>query len=101
MKNFIRIFDLFVSPLLFTPVCLSVARQGVLNVLKGIPQLVIPISQRLGGQIFPPRQHTFFLAPFVFVRAQEKNTTSLVPWPCRVPTCVVLPKLDYEHTVPA
>ena len=38
---------------------------------------------------------------FVFVRAQEKNTTSLVPWPCRVPTCVVLPKLDYEHTVPA
>ena len=92
---------------LFTPVCLSVTRQGALHVLKGIPQLVIPSSQGWGGQIFPSRQPTvFFLAPFVCycfvsIRAQEKNTTSLVLWPCRVPTCVVPQNLLIQPIVPA
>ena len=38
---------------------------------------------------------------FVSVRAQEKNTTSLVLWPRRVPTCVVLWNLLIKPTVPA
>ena len=53
---------------LFTPVCLSVTRQGAWHVLKGIPQLVIPSSQGWGGQIFPSRQHmVFFFGAFLFV----------------------------------
>ena len=119
---------------LFTPVCLSVTRQGALHVLKGIPQLVIPSSQGWGvryiqsllaaGAVwlnlglprqpegrnnFPSRQHTVFFFfwrlfvcyCFVSVRAQEKNTTSLVLWPCRVPTCVVPRNLLIKQTVPA
>ena len=55
---------------LFTPVCLSVTRQGALHVLKGIPQLVNPSSQGWGARSFPAsRQHTvsFFFGAFLFV----------------------------------
>ena len=100
---------------LFTSVCLSVTRQGALHVLKGIPQLVIPSSQGWGVRSFHLDSTRFFfffffffffLAPFccycfVSVRAQEKNTTSLVLWPCRVPTCVVLCNLLIQPTLPA
>ena len=54
---------------LFTPVCLSVTRQGALHVLKGIPQLVIPSSQGWGGggggvRLFHLDSTRFFFAPF-------------------------------------
>ena len=92
---------------LFTPVCLSVTRQGALHVLKGIPQLFIPSSQGWGSDISISTAHGFFFWRlfvcycFVSVRAQEKNTTSLVLWPCRVPTCVVPRNLLIKPTVPA
>ena len=92
---------------LFTSVCLSVTRKGASHVLRGIPQLVIPSSQGWGGGggsdlsistahgVF---LHLFVCYCFVFARAQEKNTTSLVSWPCRVPTCVGLLKpFDQTH----
>ena len=75
---------------LFTPVCLSVTRQGALHVLKGIPQLVIPSSQGWGVRSFHLDSTRFFFFffwrlfvcyCFLSVRAQEKNTTSLVLWP--------------------
>ena len=94
---------------LFTPVCLSVTRQGALHVLKGIPQLVIPSSQGWGVRSFHLDSTRFFFffwrlfvcCCFVSVRAQEKNTTSLVLWPCRVPTCVVPRNLLIKPTMPA
>ena len=100
---------------LFTPVCLSVTRQGALHVLKGIPQLVIPSSQGWGVRSFHLDSTRFFFFFFFFfffwrlfvcycfvsVRAQEKNTTSLVLWPCRVPTCVVPRNLLIKPTMPA
>ena len=92
---------------LFTPVCLSVTRQGALHVLKGIPQLVIPSSQGWGVRSFHLDSTWFFFLRlfvcyfFVSVRAQEKNTTSFVLWPCRVPTCVVPRNLLIKPTVPA
>ena len=52
---------------LFTPVCLSVTRQGALHVLKGIPQLVIPSSQGWGSDLSISTAHGFFFCAFLFV----------------------------------
>ena len=56
---------------LFTPVCLSVTRQGALHVLKGIPQLVIPSSQGWGVRSFHLDSTRFFFffffGAFLFV----------------------------------
>ena len=51
---------------LFTPVCLSVTRQGASHVLKGIPQRVIPSSQGWGVRLFHLDITRFFFAPFCF-----------------------------------
>ena len=56
---------------LFTPVCLSVTRQGALHVLKGIPQLVIPSSQGWGSDLSISTAHgfSFFFLFFFFFGA--------------------------------
>ena len=54
---FLQLFSLHS---LFTPVCLSVTRQGALHVLKGIPQLVIPSSQGWGVRSFHLDSTRFF-----------------------------------------
>ena len=92
---------------LFTPVCLSVTRQRALHVLlKEFLNLSFPVRKAGVSDLSISTAHGFFWRLFVYycfvsVRAQEKNTTSLVLWPCRVPTCVVLWNLLIKPTVPA
>ena len=74
--------------------------------LKEFLNLSFPVRKAGGSDLSISTAHGFFCAFFVCycflsVRAQEKNTTSLVLWPCRVPTCVVLWNLLIKSAVPA